>query len=328
VRILGIESSCDETAAAVVEDGRRILSNVVASQADLHARYGGVVPEVASRKHLESIVPVLEAALETARCRLADLDAIAVTHGPGLPGSLLVGLNAAKAIALASDLPLLGVNHLEGHLYANWLVPGEEPFFPNLTLIVSGGHTDLVLMEGHGRYRGLGRTLDDAAGEAFDKVARLLGLGFPGGPAIERSAVGARPKLRLPRARVAGPYDFSFSGLKTAVLRLVRGELGDVPPAAETAAAFQEAVADVLAAKMIRAARENGARQILLSGGVAANTLLRQVVAARSSLPLRVPPPSLCTDNGAMIAACAHYRFQTGQRDGLDLDIEPGLRIG
>jgi len=328
VRILGIESSCDETAAAVVEDGRRILSNVVASQADLHARYGGVVPEVASRKHLESIVPVLEAALETARCRLADLDAVAVTHGPGLPGSLLVGLNAAKAIALACDLPLVGVNHLEGHLYANWLVAGEEPSFPNLTLIVSGGHTDLVLMEGHGRYRALGRTLDDAAGEAFDKVARLLGLGFPGGPAIERSAVGARPTLRLPRARVSGPYDFSFSGLKTAVLRLVRGELGDVPPTAETAAAFQEAVADVLATKTIRAARESGAREILLSGGVAANTLLRQVVAARSPLPLRVPPPSLCTDNGAMIAACGHYRFQAGQRDGLDLDIQPGLRIG
>jgi N6-L-threonylcarbamoyladenine synthase len=328
VRILGIETSCDETAAAVVEDGRRILSNVVASQADIHARYGGVVPEVASRKHLESIVPVLEAALETARCRWTDLDAVAVTHGPGLPGSLLVGLNAAKAIALARDLPLVGVNHLEGHLYANWLVAGEEPAFPNLTLIVSGGHTDLVLMEGHGRYRPLGRTLDDAAGEAFDKAARLLGLGFPGGPAIERSAVGARPALRLPRARVAGPYDFSFSGLKTAVLRLVRGELGDVPPTAETAAAFQEAVADALAAKMIRAARENEAREMLLSGGVAANTFLREVVAARSPLPLRVPPPSLCTDNGAMIAACAHYRFLAGQRDGLDLDIQPGLRIG
>jgi N6-L-threonylcarbamoyladenine synthase len=271
---------------------------------------------------------VLETALETARLRLSDLDLVAVTHGPGLPGSLLVGLNAAKAIALARDLPLLGVNHLEGHLYANWLTPGEEPSFPNLTLIVSGGHTDLVLMEGHGRYRALGRTLDDAAGEAFDKVARLLDLGFPGGPAIERSAMGARPALRLPRARVAGPYDFSFSGLKTAVLRLVRGELGDVPPAPETAAAFQEAVADVLAAKTIRAAQDNGAKEILLSGGVAANALLRQVVAARSPLPVRMPPSSFCTDNAAMIAACAYYRFQTGQRDGLDLDIQPGLRIG
>ncbi len=328
MKVLGIETSCDETAAAVVEDGRRILSNVVASQADIHARYGGVVPEVASRKHLESIVPVLETALETARLRLSDLDLVAVTYGPGLPGSLLVGLNAAKAIALARDLPLLGVNHLEGHLYANWLTPGEEPSFPNLTLIVSGGHTDLVLMEGHGRYRALGRTLDDAAGEAFDKVARLLDLGFPGGPAIERSAMGARPTLRLPRARVAGPYDFSFSGLKTAVLRLARGELGDVPPAPETAAAFQEAVADVLAAKTIRAAQDNGAKEILLSGGVAANTLLRQVVAARSPFPVRMPPSSFCTDNAAMIAACAYYRFQTGQRDGLDLDIQPGLRIG
>ncbi len=328
MRILGIETSCDETAAAVVEDGCHILSNVVASQAELHARYGGVVPEVASRKHLESIVPVLEAALETARCTLADLEAIAVTHGPGLPGSLMVGLNAAKAIALARDLPLLGINHLEGHLYANWLVDGQEPSFPNLTLIVSGGHTDLVLMEGHGRYRCLGRTLDDAAGEAFDKVGRLLGLGFPGGPAIERAAVGARPALRLPRARVAGPYDFSFSGLKTAALRLVRGELGNVPPTAETAAAFQEAVADALAAKVVRAARDNGAAEILLSGGVAANAHLRQVVSARSPLPLRVPPPSLCTDNAAMIAACAYYRFRAGQRDGLDLDIQPNLRIG
>jgi N6-L-threonylcarbamoyladenine synthase len=227
-----------------------------------------------------------------------------------------VGLNAAKAIAFAHDLPLLGINHLEGHLYANWLMPGEEPSFPNLTLIVSGGHTDLVLMEGHGRYRALGRTLDDAAGEAFDKVARLLGLGFPGGPAIERSATGARPALRLPRARVAGPYDFSFSGLKTAVLRLVRGELGDVPATAETATAFQEAVADVLAAKTVRAAQDCGAKEILLSGGVAANTLLRQTMAARSPLPVRVPPPSFCTDNAAMVAACGYYRFQTGQRDG------------
>jgi len=331
MRVLAIETSCDETAAAVVEDGRRILANIVASQADLHARYGGIVPEVASRKHLENIVPVIEAALETSRCRLSDLDAVAVTHGPGLVGSLLVGLNVAKAMAMVETLPLIGINHLESHIYANWLVEGPEPSFPLLCLVVSGGHTDMVVMEEHGRYRRLGHTLDDAAGEAFDKVARLLGLGFPGGPAIEKAALPtrrAKPAFRLPRARVAGPYDFSFSGLKTAVLRLVRGEVGDTPPVPETAAAFQEAVVDALAVKTVRAAQENQATEILLAGGVAANSLLRQVLAQRSSLPLRVPPPSLCTDNAAMVASCAYYRLRQGQRDDLDLDVQPGLRLG
>jgi len=335
MKVLAIETSCDETAAAVVEDGRRILANIVASQADLHARYGGIVPEVASRKHLENIVPVIEAALEVSRCRLSDLDAVAVTYGPGLAGSLLVGLNVAKAIAMVQTLPLIGINHLESHIYANWLVEGPEPSFPLLCLVVSGGHTDMVVMEGHSRYRRLGHTLDDAAGEAFDKVARLLGLGFPGGPAIERAALPtgrhaarAKPALRLPRARVAGPYDFSFSGLKTAVLRLVRGEVGDTPPVPETAAAFQEAVVDALATKTVRATQENRATEILLAGGVAANSLLRQVLAQRSSLPLRVPPLSLCTDNAAMVASCAYYRLRQGQRDGLDLDVEPGLRLG
>ncbi|KPJ48676.1 MAG: hypothetical protein AMJ38_04790 [Dehalococcoidia bacterium DG_22] len=335
MRVLAIETSCDETAAAVVEDGRRILANIVASQADLHARYGGIVPEVASRKHLENIVPVIEAALETSRCRLSDLDAVAVTHGPGLAGSLLVGLNVAKAMAMVETLPLIGINHLESHIYANWLVEGPEPSFPLLCLVVSGGHTDMVVMEEHGRYRRLGHTLDDAAGEAFDKVARLLGLGFPGGPAIEKAALPtrrqvdrAKPPLRLPRARGAGPYDFSFSGLKTAVLRLVRGEVGDTPPVPETAAAFQEAVVDALAVKTVRAAQENQATEILLAGGVAANSLLRQVLAQRSSLPLRVPPPSLCTDNAAMVASCAYYRLRQGQRDDLDLDVQPGLRLG
>jgi N6-L-threonylcarbamoyladenine synthase len=335
MKVLAIETSCDETAAAVVEDGRRILANIVASQADLHALYGGIVPEVASRKHLENIIPVVEAALEASRCRLSDLDAVAVTHGPGLAGSLLVGLNVAKAIAMVQGLPLIGINHLESHIYANWLVEGQEPSFPLLCLVVSGGHTDVLVMEGHSRYRRLGHTLDDAAGEAFDKVARLLGLGFPGGPAIERAALPtpkqaarAEPALRLPRARVAGPYDFSFSGLKTAVLRLVRGEMGDTPSIPETAAAFQEAVVDALAAKTVRAAQENGATEILLAGGVAANSLLRQVLAQRSSLPLRVPPPSLCTDNAAMVGSCAYYRLRQGRHDGLDLDVQPGLRIG
>ena len=328
MRILAIETSCDETAAAVVEDGRRIVANIVASQADLHARYGGIVPEVASRKHVESIVPVVEAALEVARCSLADLDAVAVTYGPGLAGSLLVGLNVAKAITFSQDLPLVGINHLEGHIYANWLVAGEEPHFPALCLVVSGGHTVMVLMENHGRYHRLGQTLDDAAGEAFDKVARLLGLGFPGGPAIERVAGEKRPALRLPRARVRGRYDFSFSGLKTAVLRLVRGEMGEPPPVGETAAAFQEAVVDALVAKTQRAAQESEAAEVLLAGGVAANSLLRGVLARRSPLSLRVPPPSLCTDNAAMIGACAYYRLQQGHANGLDLDVEPGLRLG
>ncbi|MDP2949574.1 MAG: tRNA (adenosine(37)-N6)-threonylcarbamoyltransferase complex transferase subunit TsaD [Chloroflexota bacterium] len=333
MNILGIETSCDETAAAVVEDGRRILASIVASQVDLHARYGGIVPEVASRKHLENIIPVVEAALDASHCTLSDLGALAVTYGPGLAGSLLVGLNVAKALAMVRSLPLVGVNHLEGHIYANWLVEGDEPSLPALCLVVSGGHTDLVIMEGHGRYRRLGHTLDDAAGEAFDKVARLLGLGFPGGPAIERVARAA-PALRLPRARVAGPYDFSFSGLKTAVLRLVQGE-GDAPPVAETAAAFQEAVVDALVTKTVRAAQENQAAEILLAGGVAANSRLRQSLAQRlpagrqgSPLPLRVPPLSLCTDNAAMIAACAYYRLRAGHQDGLDLDVQPGLRIG
>ncbi|HEU5323161.1 MAG TPA: tRNA (adenosine(37)-N6)-threonylcarbamoyltransferase complex transferase subunit TsaD, partial [Methylomirabilota bacterium] len=240
MNILGIETSCDETAAAVVRDGRKLLSSVVSSQVELHARYGGVVPELASRQHVEAIVPVLDEALERAGCTLAAIDAVAVTTGPGLAGALLVGANAAKALAYALDVPLVAVNHLEGHVYAAWLSPeatrrgeegGRQPRFPALCLIVSGGHSDLVLMAGHGRYRRLGETADDAAGEAFDKVARLMGLGFPGGPAIERLAAGARPALRLPRARLSRPYDFSFSGLKTKVLRLVRGEEGPAPPA-------------------------------------------------------------------------------------------------
>ena len=331
MRILGIETSCDETAAAVVEDGRRLVANVVASQAQLHGRYGGVVPEVASRAHLAALLPVVEAALAEAGRRPRELDAIAVTYGPGLAGALLVGVSAAKALAYAWDLPLIAVNHLEAHLYANWIDErgsGEAPPpFPALGLIVSGGHTDLVVMEEHGRIRRLGRTRDDAAGEAFDKVARLLGLGFPGGPAIERSAAGAaKPALRLPRAWLGASDDFSFSGLKTAVLHVVRGEQGPPPPLEQTAAAFQEAVVDVLATKTARAARREGARAVLLSGGVAANGPLRAALAQRSPVPLRVPSPGLCTDNGAMVAACASYRFEAG-RSGWDLEIEPGLPV-
>ena len=326
--VLGIETSCDETAAAVVRDGRRLLSSVVSSQVELHALYGGVVPELASRQHVEAIVPVLDEALARAGCSLRDIDAVAVTTGPGLAGALLVGANAAKAIAYARDIPLLAVNHLEGHIYAAWLEEVPPPRFPVLCLIVSGGHTDLVLMTGHGRYRRLGETADDAAGEAFDKVARLLGLGFPGGPAIERLAAGAAPSARLPRARLARPYDFSFSGLKTKVLRLVRGEEGPPPPAPALAAAFQEAVVDALVTKAIAAARDHAAREIILVGGVAANSALRAALVERSPVRVRIPPPGLCTDNGAMIAACGWWRLRAGERAPLDADVQPGLRIG
>ncbi len=303
----------------------------MASQASLHARYGGVVPEVASRQHLEALLPVIEAALAEAACSRRHLDAVAVTIGPGLAGSLLTGVNMAKALAYAWGLPLLAINHLEGHIYANWLeeTGQEEPRLPALCLIVSGGHTDIVIMEGHGRYRRLGQTVDDAAGEAFDKVARLLGLGFPGGPAIQELAARAGSStLALPRARLRRPYDFSFSGLKTKVLRLVQGQEGNPPPLPELAAAFQEAVVDALVTKTVRAAQEHQVAQVLLSGGVAANRLLRQVLAQRCPVPVRVPPPALCTDNAAMIAACAYYRWAQGTTASLDVDVQPGLRIG
>jgi N6-L-threonylcarbamoyladenine synthase len=338
--ILGIETSCDETAAAVVEDGRWLRSNVIASQFHLHAPYGGVVPEVASRHHLEVILQVIDAALAEAGVGWRDLAGVAVTAGPGLAGALLVGVNTAKTLAYTHDLPLLGVNHLEAHLYANWLeVEGREyraPELPALGLIVSGGHTDLILMSDHGRYERLGRTRDDAAGEAFDKVGRLLGLGFPGGPAVERAARAvAKPRLRLPRAWLKGSDDFSFSGLKTAVLHIVRGESSargvasppqPVPETAEIASAFQTSVIDVLTKKTVQAALREGARSILLSGGVAANGPLRELLIERSPLPVHVPPPVLCTDNGAMIAACAHYRFEA-LRAGWDLDPQPGMRF-
>jgi N6-L-threonylcarbamoyladenine synthase len=329
--ILGIETSCDETAAAVVEDGRLLRSNVVASQFHLHAQYGGVVPEVAARHHLEVILPVVDAALAEAGVPWRGLRAVAVTAGPGLAGALMVGVNTAKSLAWAHGLPLLGVNHLEAHLYANWLeVDGQEyrePPLPALGLIVSGGHTDLVLMRDHGVFQRLGRTRDDAAGEAFDKVGRLLGLGFPGGPAIERAARGATASaLRLPRAWLRGSDDFSFSGLKTAVLHTVRGESDAPPPMPQIAAAFQQSVVDVLSKKTANAAAREGARCVLLSGGVAANGPLREAIAARSPVPVFVPPPVLCTDNGAMIAACAHYRFDA-LLAGPDLDPQPGMKF-
>jgi N6-L-threonylcarbamoyladenine synthase len=264
MKILGIETSCDETAAAVVEDGAKILSNVVASQVDIHRRYGGIVPEVASRQHLITVLPVVESAMAEAEVTWHDMAAIAVTMGPGLAGSLLVGVNVAKAAALAHGLPLIGINHLEGHIYANWL-SGDKHLFPCLCLIASGGHSDLVLMRGHGEFEKLGRTRDDAAGEAFDKAARILDLGYPGGPAIEKAARDRTALFPLPRAWLKGSDDFSFSGLKTALLHLVRdNDFSDPLLAAEAAASFQQAVVEVLVNKTIQAAERLGVKQILL----------------------------------------------------------------
>ena len=348
--VLAIESSCDETGIAVVEGGRRIHSNVVASQVALHAATGGIVPEVAARAHLRWILPVLDEALADAGVTLADVDAVGVTFGPGLAGSLLVGINFAKALAWVNDKPLVGVNHLEGHIYAAWLLdPGEderaEPPFPLVALVVSGGHTFLVEMRDHLTYRLLGQTVDDAAGEAFDKVGRLLGLGYPGGPAVMRAAEGATAHdVTFPRAWLGETYDFSFSGLKTAARRTVdervaqlRNGDGHADPVdlptettAELAWAFQESVVDVLATKTIRAAEETGARAIVVGGGVAANGVLRGRIAdaaAERRIPLIVPRPALCTDNGAMIGAAAARRMAVGERARWDLDARPSLPL-
>ena len=349
--ILSIESSCDETGIALIEGQRQIVSNVVASQVALHAPSGGIVPEVAARAHLRWIVPVLDEAWADAGVAWSDLDGIAVTYGPGLAGSLLVGINFAKALAWVHDLPLIAVNHLEGHVYAGWLLdPGEdaasrpEPVFPLVALVVSGGHTFLAEMRDHLTYRLLGTTVDDAAGEAFDKVGRLLGLGYPGGPAIQAAAERAvRRDVRFPRAWMGDTYDWSFSGLKTAARKIVgearaaEGLLADDPAArlsdatvAELAWGFQEAVVDVLAVKTARAAREVGAQSIILGGGVAANAALRLRLhgeAETLGVPLVVPRPGLCTDNGAMIGAAGARRFAAGERASLDLDARPSLPL-
>ncbi len=351
MKILGIETSCDETAAAVVEGGRIVHSNVVASQVELHARFGGIVPEVASRQHIIAITGVVRKALEDAGVELREIDGIGVTCGPGLAGSLLVGVNAAKGLALAADLPLRGINHLEGHVYATWLEerdPAVDPGFPLMCLIVSGGHTDLALMSGHGRFELVGRTRDDAAGEAFDKAARLLGLGYPGGPAIQAVAAQAQgTEEPFTRPRLKGSRDFSYSGLKTAVLHRARkrGVVDGVEggPGAgtaeresvvrEIAAAFQEAVVDSLVGRTLAAADEFGARGIIVCGGVAANSALRKEMASRASLPVLMPRPSLCTDNGAMIAAAGFHSTQgegadAATRQEWDMDVTPGLAVG
>jgi N6-L-threonylcarbamoyladenine synthase len=346
--ILSVESSCDETGIALIEDGTCILGNVVASQVALHAATGGIVPEVAARAHLRWIVPVLDEAWADAGAGWDDIEAIAVTYGPGLAGSLLVGINFAKALAWVHDRPLVGVNHLEGHVYAAWLRdPGAadrpDPVFPLVALVVSGGHTFLAEMTGHLTYRLLGTTLDDAAGEAFDKVGRLLGLGYPGGPAIGAAAEAATRHDRVfPRAWLGDSYDLSFSGLKTAARRIVAqartdGGLADTPDVplpdaevAELAWGFQEAVVDVLATKTIRAARATGARSIVVGGGVAANAALRARLAGDADalgIPLIVPRPALCTDNGAMIGAAGARRFAAGERARLDLDARPSLPL-
>ncbi|MBI2855141.1 MAG: tRNA (adenosine(37)-N6)-threonylcarbamoyltransferase complex transferase subunit TsaD [Chloroflexi bacterium] len=326
MKVLGIETSCDETAASVVEDGDCILSNVVASQVDIHSRYGGIVPEVASRQHLLSIVPIVRQAMDQAGVTHRDLSAVAVTVGPGLIGSLLVGANFAKGLAASWGLRLIGVNHLEAHIYANWLEREVSPEFPALCLIVSGGHTDLVLMAGHGHYRLLGRTRDDAAGEAFDKAARILGLGYPGGPAIQQAASEGNPAVVLPRAWLKGTNDFSFSGLKTALFHLIRKTKHDSGFATQdVAAAFQEAVVDVLVSKTVEAAIRNGVSRILLAGGVASNQLLRSRMLKASPVPVVIPEPALCTDNAAMVASCGHYRFCYAA--GPNLDVSASLSL-
>jgi N6-L-threonylcarbamoyladenine synthase len=330
-RILAIETSCDETAAAVVENGRQILSNIVASQTDLHAQYGGVFPEVASRKHIEVIYAVIEQAMQQAYIGFDDLDAIAVTQGPGLVGSLLVGVNVAKGLALGRNKPLIGINHIEGHIYSLWLTEAAaEIVFPLLTLVVSGGHTELYLMTDHGQYQHLGGTLDDAAGEAFDKVGRLLGLPYPGGPAIDQAATTGNPTAYdFPRAVMDQEYgyDFSFSGLKTAVMRRSRHFEPDRLPVNDLAASFQAAVVEMLVTKTVQAAEDHGVTAVHLSGGVSANRALRQAMAAALTIPVRYPPPLLCTDNAAMIGAAAYWHWQNGRFHSLDLDVTPNLPL-
>jgi N6-L-threonylcarbamoyladenine synthase len=329
-RILAIETSCDETAAAVLENGRILLSSVVASQIDLHQQYGGVFPEVASRQHVITIYDVVEQALQQAYLSLDNIDAIAVTRGPGLAGSLVVGMNMAKGIALGKQIPLVGVNHLEGHIYSAWVyssevpIPPPVPEFPLIALLVSGGHTEINLMDGHLSYKRLGSTLDDAAGEAFDKVARLLGLSYPGGPSIQQAAMSGNPNaFQFPRANLDGSLNFSFSGLKTSVLRVVREleKSRSKLPVEDLAASFQQAVVDVLFQKTIQAARQHKVKNIVFAGGVSANQLLRDTFLNQSNFNVFIPPFKYCTDNAAMIASAGYFRFINGLVDPLDIDV-------
>lgn len=334
VLILAIESSCDETAAAVVKNGREVLSNIISSQIELHKLYGGVVPEIASRKHIEKINQVIEEALSEAGVSLDDIDAIGVTYGPGLVGALLVGVAAAKAISYAAKKPLVGVHHIEGHISANFIENKElEPPFP--CLVVSGGHTHLVVVEDYGKYRILGKTRDDAAGEAFDKVARAIGLGYPGGPKIDKLAKeGNAGAIPFPKAHVAdAPYDFSFSGLKSAVLNYLNGcnMKGETVNPADVAASFQKAVTDVLVEHAMMAVKEYGFDKLAIAGGVASNSALRgamQEACVKNNIQFYYPSPILCTDNAAMIGAAAYYEYINGTRHGLDLNAVPNLKLG
>ena len=334
MRILGIESSCDETAAAVVEDGRIVLSNAISTQIPIHTLYGGVVPEIASRKHIERITQVVEQGLSDAGCTLDDIDAIGVTYGPGLVGPLLVGTSFAKALAYGRDLPLIGVHHIEGHISANYIEhPDLEP--PFLCLVVSGGHTHLVRVLDYGQYEILGRTVDDAAGEGFDKVARAIGLGYPGGPKIEKKALEGNPDaIAFPRAKVdEHPYDFSFSGLKSAVLNYLNGMQmkGEPVNEADVAASFQKAVVSALVDHAMMALDEFGGDKFAIAGGVASNGAFRQAMkdaCEKRGVQFLCPSPILCTDNGAMIGAAAYYDYMKGRRDSWDLNATPNLKLG
>lgn len=333
IKILAIESSCDETAAAVVVNGRKVLSNVISSQIELHKLYGGVVPEIASRKHIEKINQVIEEALQEADLTLEDMDAIGVTYGPGLVGALLVGVAEAKAIAYAKGLPLVGVHHIEGHVSANYIAnPDLEP--PFICLIVSGGHTHLVRVSGYGKYEIIGRTQDDAAGEAFDKVARAIGLGYPGGPKIDKLSKEGNPEaIPFPKAKMEGAYDFSFSGVKSAVLNYINGcAMKNVEyNRADIAASFQKAVVDVLVEKSILAVKASGMNKLVIAGGVACNSTLRQSMkeaCEKEGIEFYFPTPILCTDNAAMIGAAAYYEYLAGTRHSWDLNAVPNLKIG
>lgn len=329
--ILGIETSCDETAVAIVKNGTNILSNVVASQIESHKRFGGVVPEIASRHHVEQMTVVLEEAFNQAEVDWEEIDAIAVTEGPGLVGALLVGVNAAKALAFAKRKPLVGVQHIAGHIYANRFQ--QEFEFPLLALIVSGGHTELILMKEHGSFELIGETLDDAAGEAYDKVARMLDLPYPGGPEIDRLAEQGEETIDFPRAWLGEEsYDFSFSGLKSAVINKIHnaGQRGEVLKKEDIAASFQASVVEVLTAKTLRAAKEYNVKQVIVAGGVAANKGLRNELQKQfneAQIPLLIPPLALCTDNAAMIAAAGTIAYQQGKRAGLDLNANPSLEL-
>lgn len=355
MKILGIESSCDETAAAVVEDGFRLLSNVVQSQIDIHAVYGGVVPEIAARSHIEAINPVIDKALQDAQCTWDDIDAIAVTYAPGLIGSLLVGVLAARTLAIVHNKPLYPIHHVEAHVYANFVteqakalepqlaLPTKQPVFPMLALIVSGGHTQLVLFRDHGDYRLLGQTQDDAVGEAFDKVAKILGLPYPGGPSIAAAALrGDAKRYALPKARVQGRYDFSFSGLKTAVLRAVQHEVGKdftfpshelaelltASQCDDFAASFQHTAVATLVDKTVLAAKEHEVSSVVIAGGVAANQALRRQLQQALSFPIEYAPLSLCTDNAAMIATLGYYQVtRIGATDPYDVEVIPSISM-